>query len=428
MTGHDATHSYVGEFDPQRVRLFRKDGPLVQEWEDRPHGSTHTFWNGFVGVAAPWRSHLRAATVEVLSGRIAARTPSGTACRRKGGRYYAVLTFAAASDVRVDLRFDPNTGLPEEAAATTETGRSLVSELRYVRLDHTLVPTSWKQDGNAFRFSAISHGDSSAWPSMPRQPRTIRSRAAVRLVRNARSPATRGVLARADGLPATFMIDTGNSMTVVSAALARRLHLRPVTQEYMTAVGGFSRVDIAFVQSLTVGPVHLQDEPVAILPQAYGYDGAIGMALFSRADAFFRGETMTLSPSAKLAGRGALPVDTYDGSPIAAGFIGGMPATLLLDTGGPLQALFPSRYRAVGTKTSAGTSDCASHGLPALQMVAPYRFDDVRIGRAAVKVRACTTATGEIGPGIHFSIIGFPGMFGPVRGVNYVSSSLTLRT
>jgi hypothetical protein len=430
LTGHDGDHRDVGYLSARELRLIRWDGPLVQEWADRPSAATHTFWNGFVGVAAPWRKELRLAVDEILTGRIAARRPTGATCRRRAGRNYSVLTFMIGDGIRVDLSLDPSTELPSDAIVASGLAQIPLSNVHYTHVDGSVVPISWSDGDNRYAFTTIAH-DATLVTILPRRPPSIGAAARVGLVRNPRNPASRGVRARIDGKHATLLVDTGNNLTVISASVAARLRLRHVTRQYMLVAGGIERVAVGVARTLDIGPVHMKNEPVAILPRTYGYDGAIGLALFARADASFRDDVMTLSPyivpgAWYAASRDIVTLDTFDGMPIVPASIGGKETEIVLDSGAAFGALFPARFREVGTKAPAQSTRCAISGLSSLMSPAMYRYTDVLIGTSSLTVNACVTQFDELGPNLRFPVLGYRAMFGPIRSLGYEAARLTV--
>ncbi len=432
LSGGEQDHRYAGYVTAREVRLFRMDGPVVQEWDDRPTAATHTFWNGFVGVAGPWRKALRLAADEVLTGRIAARRPTGAVCRRKHRRNYAVLTFMIADGVRVDVSLDPSTSLPSDALASSELGQIPLSNLRYAHVDGSVVPVSWGDGDNDYKFGTLERDETTDVLIRPKRPPSIAAVARLALVRNPRNPKSRGVRVRIEGKPATLLVDTGNNLTVINRTLAERLHLRHITRQYMRIAGGLELVTVAIARTLDIGPVHVKNEPVAILPHTYGYDGAVGLTMFARADASFQGDVMTLSPYGVTTGArhaapwNVLPLDTFDGIPIVPASIGGKETELALDSGAAFAALLPDRFRETGTALPGATADCTIAGLSILQSPAMYRFDDVAIGGASFSIDACVTQFDELGPNFRFPVLGFAGLFGPVRSISYESAQLVV--
>ena len=78
--------------------------------------------------------------------------------------------------------------------------------------------------------------------------------------------------------PFTFMLDTGSSISSVSAKLASRLHLRKTGQNAQVAgVTGTSQAPMVAIPRWRLGSYRLSPEPVAVLTSNAGpVDGLLG--------------------------------------------------------------------------------------------------------------------------------------------------------
>jgi aspartyl protease family protein len=103
------------------------------------------------------------------------------------------------------------------------------------------------------------------------------------------------VMATVNGAPVRFLIDTGSSEIVLSPADALRAHVRfsgaAVATETANGVGYGA---VAKLDSLAVGPIRLQDVPVAV-NRAPMSVSLLGMSFLKRLDTFeVRGDEMIL--------------------------------------------------------------------------------------------------------------------------------------
>lgn len=426
LAGHDATTQYFAHVSRRVFQFYRQMGPLVEEWEDIPESSTHRFWNGFVGRAGPERHALIALVDEILSGDFSNRSQFRAVCRRLHGRPYSALLFEAAPGMQVELRFDQDSGdLPNAAIVSAIDGRVALSNLHYVDIDDTVIPTSWDDGGKNFRFDTVTRDDGTVVASLPIPNAPLTTTTSIKLIRNDRNPRTRGVAVQANGRDAVFMLDTGSSITAVKASLAERLQLKRIGTFGVHLPDGNISAPLSLM-SIQIGPLLIKDEPVVIVPETYGYDGTIGLPLFSRADVTFGPDAVLLSPPRDVRRPNAFPIDTYDGVPIVRALVGGEDSQVLLDSGGGFEALLPARYRAHGTATLERPSDCERLGLPAWQAPFGFQIQRVQLNSMEMRVAACISQLDDLGTGWSTAVLGFPGMFGPILTVSYGTGTVLL--
>ncbi len=106
--------------------------------------------------------------------------------------------------------------------------------------------------------------------------------------------------AMADGVPVRFLVDTGASTTVLTAADAARVGIDPSSLSYDRAVqtaNGMAYYASASLSSLSIGPYHLASVPVGVMPAGKIDTSLLGMNTINRFSSWrVEGDKMMLVP------------------------------------------------------------------------------------------------------------------------------------
>ena len=416
--------AYVGA---NYVRMIRRTGPLVEEWDDEADASTHTFWNGFTGVAAAWRQELRHDAQRVLTGRLASLPIRRITCRRRHTREYLVLTFAPRNQVQLQVALDPQTDLPASVQASSGHQHVSLDDIRFRAVDNDQVPVGWREAERVVAFSAVAlddfqHGDAHGMAS------AVAHRGIVQLRRNWVKPYSAGVPAVVNGTRAKLLVDTGAAVTIVSHLLAVRSGIRPLRTTYARIPSGYARVTVGIARSIVLGPLRLRNEPVLVFPTAFGYDGAIGSALFGRADVTFRERFVTIDPSRPQHRGASVPIDTYDGIPVVHAWIGSQETPLALDTGAAFYGLFPGRFASEGRKLKSDPRACIIHDLPAIVAPRLFHFGAITVAARSFPANVCVGRLDEAAaPNVDLPLLGFRTLAGRLHAVHYRTGTVLFR-
>lgn len=99
---------------------------------------------------------------------------------------------------------------------------------------------------------------------------------------------------RINGLPVTFLLDTGASDIAIPEAIARKLDLPPGPQVRVQTANGIAIAERTRVQSITLGDITLSDLPATIMHNYPSDEVLLGMAFLKRLELIQKGETLTL--------------------------------------------------------------------------------------------------------------------------------------
>jgi aspartyl protease family protein len=106
--------------------------------------------------------------------------------------------------------------------------------------------------------------------------------------------------ATVNGTPVRFLIDTGASTTVLSAADAKRVGIDPKTLSFdrpVQTANGTAFYASAWLHTLVIGPYRLASVPVGIMPEGAMDMSLLGMNTINRFSSWgVQGDKMVLTP------------------------------------------------------------------------------------------------------------------------------------
>ncbi len=103
-----------------------------------------------------------------------------------------------------------------------------------------------------------------------------------------------------NGLPVTFLLDTGATDVAIPESIARAANLRAAYTGQATTANGIVTVYGTNVRELTIGNITLQDVDASITPSMPGDVILLGMSALKQVEFTQRGETLTLRQLAQL--------------------------------------------------------------------------------------------------------------------------------
>ena len=198
---------------------------------------------------------------------------------------------------RLTVELDPGANLPRTVEAFDDVFTVRFTNLRYGSSHDVPFLTHMTADLGDFTFDRASFEEHiPAAPSKPK--RHIGFPIKLPLIQNRTAPNSRGVLAMIGGHRFRMLLDSGNNATLLSIRAASQLgKLRSAGELYAVTSFGVSKVPLKVVPDITLGALHLKNETVAITSHTYGYDGVIGLSLFSLGYVSLAGNTVVIEPS-----------------------------------------------------------------------------------------------------------------------------------
>lgn len=393
-----------------QVWIRREENGRSEAWQVNETDVTHRFENGFVGRAAVWRKVLAQGAVAVLNGTILTHQVQRVSCRRRHKKCTPTIQFSYTNEVTIIVELDPVSKLPTASTIYDGVGRIQLSDLKFAVVDSTVVPIAWTSGDNRYSFRRITHCEKLVEANLNVLPTAPPfEQFSLKLVPGKANRTTRGVEVSVNGERAVFMVDTGSNFTTINAAFAAKIKIAPNGSQIVQTVSGYAKAPVLTLPRLKLGNIEFSDEPVAIFPTTFGFDGVIGLALFSRGTVQLSDDMITIAPSLQKALDGSQIIDTYDGVPIAEASISGKPIRVLFDSGFALSALFSAHYVDHGQRFEKTSDQCQNLGLPIFQAPRQVFYPLITIGKTSTSVDACVTAFEEIGQNFAFQgIVGFP--------------------
>jgi hypothetical protein len=407
--------------------LSRSDGAFRQIWLDRDRSSWH-WLNGFLGVASPARTYVRRLALSAMNGSIASHAPSSVRCERHHRREYATLVYEAPHDARIFIELDPVTSLPRAVDASNDSFTVKLRDLRYDARSDVPFLIHLNEDNQEFSFDHATFGRTAVPAIPPAKKSPLTETIDLPLIENGNNPKSRGVMSTIAGHRLNLMLDSGDNLTVLSVKAAKRIAapLSARATDVLTA-SGFARLPLTIVPNIHIGKLVLKNETVAISADTHGYDGMIGLSLFSLGRVKLEQQKLTISRSLSHAPISSVPIDTYDGLPIASARLGRKPVTVLLDTGAALSAILPARWLRLETSRPIRGERCDLQGASAWQYFTARRYTGFELGTLQVPLAACVASYDEILPDTKYGLLGFPTIFKLVQTFDYRAQYIEVR-
>jgi len=408
-----------------RLAVARQERGSSEEWYTDPVESTHRFANGFLGRAGPTRHKVDRALVGVLTGAVLQTPIEHIACRRQNSLNYTSVTFRWDRDTSVVVELDDRVSRPVSAVASNRFGSDEISGIRYAFVDDTIVPIAWTRGQRSFSFSSVQREQILPHPTIEITSGPVILEQLIELYRlepNSERTAVRVII---NGIDAYFLLDTGNGFTAISSLLADKIKVQRSGQSVFRVAAGYEKLPVGVVRSLNIGQLRLVDQPVAITPNVFGYDGAIGLALFANRKVVFEKSAVRLLASEGDAGEGR-QIDTFDGIPTIDADVDGVHSQVLLDTGLSLPGLFSGRSAGLVRRAEIPGLSCGGLGLANWQRVNSRFISNMRIFGKSYSLRSCVTEY-DLGPRDFFNgVLGAGFIFQHVRSIDYATGRLEL--
>lgn len=100
---------------------------------------------------------------------------------------------------------------------------------------------------------------------------------------------------KVNGVPVTFMLDTGATQVAIPANLADKLRLTPGARFNVVTANGIVEVRATTIDELHLGPIVLHDVRAAINPGMSGEEILLGMSVLKQLDFSQRNNELTLT-------------------------------------------------------------------------------------------------------------------------------------
>lgn len=199
------------------------------------------------------------------------------------------------------------------------------------------------------------------------------------------------------GVSVRCLIDTGNSALSMSLELAEQLHLQPIGMMRIAGLGDYA-TEVVRTGPLQLGNVRFGDANYVVLSDIhrFGYDLVIGADVlasmpitidYTRHALYFGGETQ-----ADLAGT-TVPLAFQNFVPVVSVTLGGLPASLAVDTGD--QSNINLAYHYYEQHASLFTATKAEHvsgvGSDSIELIG--RIPSMRIGSLTAENQQIGTTT-----------------------------------
>ena len=385
-----AVHRSEAWLSRDRLVLVQRLNGHREIWSDTRTEATHLLPNGFLGRGAAWRVAARYAAVRALSGELADTEPTSAVCLRHHGVKRPALRYRIR-DVSVQITLHPSTYLPDEIRAVPEshpTAGTQLNDIRYRRFGGSAVPVAWRNGISGVSFeiveAASANDPAPVGTSVPAVNRAVVIPTVPGLHDN--ETAIRVTIGRHRF---RFYVDSGDSITALSPKTAAVIGLRAAAADKMLQVTGAVDAQPAIVRRVRVGSIWLENEPVYVIRQTFGYDGIIGSSLFARGQVRLTPRSVIVLPG-HLASSAGIPIDTYDGVPFAVARVRNRRADVLLDSGAAFEGLLPQRL--VQTAPSGrGKERCRIYGIPLWLILGYVDVPDLRLGAARWPTHACVS-------------------------------------
>jgi hypothetical protein len=425
LSGRQAERTYEAALGPRSIAVSIQTPTIHESWETRPDFATHTFTNGFIGRAAPWRVSVQRSAVAVLTHAEGPMRSGTLHCLRSHRRYHPYFTFFDDAENFVGATLNQNTLLPESATISGLLGSVELREITYRTRGSDLVPSQWTLNNAPFSSNRI-WASQSAIPPRPKLRSILSHPVKIPLEFNRLLPEV-GVRARIDGFPARLLLDSGTNVPVFSAEFARRIAARVRGMGSRLSAYGASNVEIVSVSDYRIGSLRFAISHAFIAPTPAGYDGEIGLDFFAQGSVRIDPTTLTIAPRS-VARDLAVSVDTYDGVPAVLTHVNGRKVVAFLDTGLPVAALMPASAKERATPWAYGDRECQALGL-FVEQPTSMMVPDIFIGSHELTVPACVTWYDAI-EFVHRngeSMFGLPFITREIREIDYNRSSLWSR-
>ncbi|MBV9438905.1 MAG: aspartyl protease family protein [Candidatus Eremiobacteraeota bacterium] len=386
------------------------------------------FPNHFVGRGAGWRTRLHAAANDALLGALVDVEPQSVSCGRDRGVRYVLLHFRRAG-TRLTLRLSGAVQLPSSISAVGWDGeRFEIRDIRYRRVGEDAVPVAWATSDHAVSFSTIARMRAEE-PALPAGRAWIGGPTIIPTFAGLR-PNQTTIRVVIEEKPYRFLLDSGANFTLVHPGLARHLALAHLTPAGILQATGPKPAAVAFIPLIRVGAVRIKDDPVLVAADTLGYDGLLGLSLFSLGRIRIEPHQLVLSPSLPAASAaGVARLDTYDGAPIASAHVGSGRVRALLDTGAAFEALFPFRVSHSATLLARSSPLCRIAGA-APWIAGLYLVPDFVLGNRTRPLHACVSMLDEVTP-MPFpfnAVVGHQILMKPGSIFDYRAGTFTLST
>ncbi len=417
LEGRRGNVAWRGLRSPAGYRYAVSRGDIESAWGADGATAWQREWNGFVGYAGAHRRQLERTVERVVSGAIAADASDDGGCLRIHRRVTALRWFYPKDGAPVEIAFDARTAQVAFARIEPSGANLRLGGISYLTSRAGRLIGSWALATTGFHAdrAEIVPAGAAIDDVPPPAPRSPLGAPFSLPVAKARGGHALTVTASVNGVPGRFLVDSGATDLTITPAYAKRAGVRSRWSSGMLGITGFRSSFAARAETLTVGPLTLRRELLLIQDQQPGFDGLLGLPLFALGAVTLdaNASTLTVSPSAQRAAPGTQPLlDTYDGTPVAAGTAGRTRFDFVLDTGSAVDFLLPIVPGIPPLAKSAPT--CPNTGFPGMQGrldFDPVAFGDTPFGRQP----ACVFAMNLLGR----SDLGLVGFDALLRGGSF---------